>query len=917
MANISLVEGPNIPFQMVNTNNTNLLLRFFEKYGYRPLRRDSDLKYFTKIYAFDKYAICDILIYSVVDTINSAEELIPQIDGELQHLRRAILLGKPLFRNLSIQKHHFMTLHKQYARYSYQTRSASKLPVGFLIRPIILLQEEQRLDYLMGRTSRIDVISIDSHSLKYYMQRHREYLESKSVQFNLKKYRYWRISRWMIDYGHIPILSVWIFKLICDIIQFGFPFKLVSMIPITIFWYSSYISAIFIFYSTFKKLQMRELQDTAVASPTIVRDVPHAAASLGIVEHNNPISLPSPPAAESSSSEGQSKAIKARIKEYASLLLTLHNSKMLLSQGQRLLALVFHWIAEQEQLAGSATLSLMDLFKLVKQHPIISKFNAKLRTWVAKIYMQTPFTQTELKLFKKFIVCFLYELQLLPDDIQAAVKEKILTRTQVAENASTSTLPQLISQPLSSDPQDLLTHQVSEPSVPNTQQNRVASLDQPISLEQKEQSLSTKLELVDVNEREILELPKQEANLDRDSLHKEPLQSRTPMITSPYIRLMQKHEGNGVYCMLYYNPSDPQSAHHVEQYDAFMEGMDIRANHIDPEILRSDPNLKLQFEGHDPPAVMIGLGLNHTIIPFGRIGDDTRLHSLIKEYRQKYYAVIEKNSPDQITEKTVKEGPNSAIGNIENSVVQIADETVEEGPNRAIENTENSAVQGNFMPESLTGSSTSDSIVKPPVDNAELEMEKGTLGVDEQSLFLEEIRRELDEKLNLRYHLKYFPPASVMIDGMNVAYLYKDAHLTDGPSVKCILKVIKLVTDFGIPRDRIAIYFDANFIHLLKKLNAKHELKKYKELVKQGVFYEVPSETQADTAFIQAGHRLKRFIVITKDAFNDKPEWFRRHRVAVGLHADHVPYLAVDSIKDLILKFYGKKLPKQNNRRKK
>ena len=150
-----------------------------------------------------------------------------------------------------------------------------------------------------------------------------------------------------------------------------------------------------------------------------------------------------------------------------------------------------------------------------------------------------------------------------------------------------------------------------------------------------------------------------------------------------------------------------------------------------------------------------------------------------------------------------------------------------------------------------------------------------------------------------------------MIDGSNIIFLLKDHNLASAPQLDCVSDVIEEIMALGIPREKIVAYFDANIKYKLDRSD-QNRLNKG---IKEGIYRRVPSGTATDTSLVQLGEKLgRKFVVISNDMFNDRPEWFREHRIGVGLSPDDQPYLTIESIEDLLnlLNGFNKHLNKKN-----
>ncbi|MFX1295420.1 MAG: hypothetical protein ACFFD2_11300, partial [Promethearchaeota archaeon] len=844
--------------------------RFLQQLKYSPIRQNNNFKHYAKVFRFKKYAICDILILTTAVNMEDAEAQVLELDAECQRVRRSIMLGRFIMRSFQVQKHHFMKLKKSFSLYSYKNRD---LPTGFLIRPLILLKQENQWDYIMGETTRVDIISQDNESFNLYIQQHQEYLESqRDSLISLKKFRYWKVASLLLDYGHYPIVGFWFLDLVYALLDKPFPFKLGGMIFITAMIYSIFLGITYFLYNSFKRCQINELKETAYSILTTAQEpnieiikstlpqevdikecLPSQNGNIEELSLNQPAlseeltveEVPSsmPPTTFKnllSSSEFTSPSIrripsidrlyKSRIQKHITLLLNSKESKIISIQAQSILQKTFCWILGRTSQGIPRNATLTELLKNVRDNPTIKRFFTLLKLWVGKLDTQTPFAQDEIRSFKKFLLEFLYELELLPQELVLAVEGKLATKTVL------NTMKE---------------EQKSE-------QNEIKELKSQIE-KLKKQMNGTKTKQVETQKQ--TPIPNLEIASVPQNLHTE-----ISRIDAPRLQIIRKNDPNSVYCTILIDAKDPNTPNILSQFYACTKDLDVRRNYIDVQWL-NNTFIKQEFTDYQPPAVLIGRGLNSQVIPFGEMGDDTRLHSVVENYFQSRSQIILKERKEN--EYTNDNKKDSMINN------QPIGETA---------SSQNSVIPHN--PEKDINSKEFQVFHHPP-----------DIPLNQQ---------QMEYILALSTHLPFFEPGCIMIDGSNVAHLYKDYGIAPGPQVDCVIQTVKTITSLGIPQDRISIYFDSNF-YRFKLKNYPTEQQKFVEYKNQGIFRVVPSRTEADTAFIQGGIKLKqRFIVISKDQFRDKPDWFRSHRVGIGLSPDNTPYLAVNSPKELIMAFYGK-----------
>ncbi|MFX1293373.1 MAG: hypothetical protein ACFFD2_00745 [Promethearchaeota archaeon] len=863
MVNISIIENQLIAPSEDTLNTEGLMQQILYQFKYTPIKQNSNFNHFVRIFRFKKYTICDILIITIAADMTAAEMHIMELDAQCQRIRRSIMFGKPILRSLQVQKHHFMRLKKSFSLYSYEYND---LPTGFLIRPLILLKQEDQWDYFMGQTTRVDVISQNRESFNLYMQQHQEHLESQqSSLINLKKFRYWKIACILLDYGHYPIIGFWIFDLICTLLDKSFPFKVGGMIFFTALFYSGFIGLTYLLYNSFKRCQINELQETALTIPTPVKK-----SDIEIVKPSLPqdiefeellqkkliftdelvakeVPLPMTHLIEQIPSQftefpnfnnktnmnisSTERIYKSNIQKSLLLLLKLKDSKMLSIQVQDLLKKTFYWILNQTSQEIPKNATLPELLKVARDNNTVKKFLNLLKLWIGKLDTQTPFTQDEISSFKKFLLEFLYELKLLPHEL-ALIVERKLTSTTNHKNIN------------------------EKPKNEQTEIEELKKKTKDLKNQKNENNIkpAENLTQVPTPSLEITSVPQ--------NIH-----SEISEINVSHLQVIRKNDLNSIYCTILVDTLDANTQDILYQFNACTKDLDIKRNYIDIQ-WSNNKIVKQEFNGHQPPAVLIGHGLNSQVIPFNEIGDNARLHSIIKNYFQSKSQIILKEK--RKNEDTNNNQKDSIINN------QLVKAPSSSGASKIPHNLEKK-----IIPKETQLSDHSPNILLN--------------------------QQQIDYIIAISTHLTFFEPGCVMVDGSNVTCLYKDYKINSGPDLDCVLQTVEAIIALGIPRDRISIYFDSNF-HKYKLKDYPKEQQKFEKYKNQGIFHIVSSRTEANTAFIQRGMRLKkRFIVVSKDQFKNKPDWFRSHLVGVGLSPNNTPYLVVNSPKELIMAFYGKK----------
>ncbi len=401
------------------------------------------------------------------------------------------------------------------------------------------------------------------------------------------------------------------------------------------------------------------------------------------------------------------------------------------------------------------------------------------------------------------------------------------------------------------------------------------------------------------------DMPTTQPNLDIATVPQS-LHTEISGIDARHFRMMQEKDSMTLYCIILVDGSNPETPEILSQFIACTKGFDIRRNYLDIKTI-NDPIILKQIEGHELPIIIVGRGLSSEIVPFGKEGDDNRLLSIILGYMKPRIPNRPEACPASETSSEVHSAESNPItlrdkkveikkDQGENNVLQESTSSINADQENLESNEQNTMAQGK-------NGELERPVPLPNISSENIESSKHLAPVVSMNTSL--LRSK--EKLMMKLHLPFFKPGSVMIDGSNLAYLYKDNKVIKGPSIRCIDAVVNTILSYGIPRNLIAIYFDANFRHKLEEENAS-ELSEYLKRIAECQFREVPTKTEADTALIQGGRKLGQFIIVTNDGFRKKPDWIKPHRVGVGLHLpDNEPYLAVDSIEDLISAFYGKK----------
>ncbi len=825
VANISIVENRSVLTAPSGVRWDVWVQKYFETQNYLRVRQGSAFLTFGQLVKFPSCYVFDLFIIAYAEDVEAAENLAPQLDGECERIRRALLQGRSLFQGISVQKHHFITLHKPCIRHSYEKNG---MPVGFSIRPLILVREGELWDYYSGQTRRVDILSLDKEGLNIYLTRHRESLNSRRPDLlNQSKYLYWRISNSLIDHGHIPLIALWVIYFFCTIFQVSSPLTLGNMIALTSLLYGGFVAFNYYSYLTFQKRRVRELREVDLhqvspaqsqyhrSSPyqeeiVVVEESPtHELASPGETQDNVPAFVDlTPPPAEVAPPRNQAgrrdiaRYFKSRIHTKIGKIVCLHNTKMMMEYGGFLLRNVLIWLVWGDQ----ADIQCRDpirqlLHKAMQLRPDMPRFE-ELRFWVTKIETRTPFTLDELQPFKKFLLYYLYDLQLLPPHLVQTVEKG---------NQRSIEIPSFKLDPSS-------TGGVISSEIKDQLEDLSAIVEN-----------SEKVVLCD-SETQHNSPPPTPPNFETATL---PVSVHLDLAGLPagFLRKIRNEERNGIYCLLIIEEDSPSNQEIKIQFDAATKDLDVSArNYMSIETV-DDPNLKMKLKNTVLPVIVIGCGKNEQIIPYGKKGDDARLFAVVDSF---------KVPPCNITlrEKVPSE---------------------EKGSNCI-------------------------SIPPPPLP-PQISFQNEDNSIMEQSL-------------------KNIQKGSILLDGSNLVFVIADVKKDKVARLSCIFDVLKELESWGITRNQLVVYFDANIEYKLKDPGEKRKLK---ELLKDDMFRQAPAGMQADTSLIRVAEKLqRRFIVFSNDMFRGKPKWFRSHRIGVGYDPGVGIYLGVDTLETLLDTYHGK-----------
>ncbi|NVM30029.1 MAG: hypothetical protein HWN65_14395 [Candidatus Helarchaeota archaeon] len=869
MVTASVVEDQSVSPAAAGVNWNALIQRFLEGQGYKRILHQSTFLNFAWLLKFEGYYVCDLMIVGFAEDVEGAEAIVPRLDMECARIRRALLRGRPFQWGTSVKEHHFITLHKPLIQHSYE---CDGLPVGFLIRPLILVHEEDQWDYFSGSTSRVDVLSLDSQALNRYMERHKEEIRARHASLvNLGKYRYHKLSNYLLDYGHYPLIIAWIVYLFFAIFQSTLPISLGGMIALTGLIYGSFVGFACLSYWLFQHQRATELQEVAHYHATRHQgQVPRPTANGALVElvvdaSTDPINAPAAetaPDLRAEPSQDQAEFFDpddrgivgqgvhshdqyyaSRIKRSIRKIHRLHQSQEILVEADTLLRNVFCWIIGRGQQHIPRNDPLPNLLGLARHDGVIAQRFDMLLFWVRKITTKTPFANGEVVSIKNDLIGLLGDLRMLPPGLKVDAQEPAQGTQPPTTAAGDAPTPPT---------------EVAAPTI----QEQIADLR-----EQVEQMPSPP---------PLPELPAEShrpaPNFDAATLPHLDI----PQMSAEDIMVMQQSESNGIYCRLHLEAASPNVVEIVDRFNYDLCDADVIKgyHYIDPndppQLLSSTP----------PPYVVVGCGMHKQDIPYGEDGDGARVRAVVASFQKPScsFSLREKGAADPKSEGDEEPAKANPI-----------------------------------------------TIEPPPVPKPVRMPENAAYREAGQASVRSSLSQDVNGKSLLERNLPEFCPGSVLIDGTNLVYLHsdikraRDPTLEKTPTLDCVFEVLEEIAALGIPQDRVAVYFDANIYRVLGK-NGPVD-KRLAEYAERGLFHVVTGGTEADSNLVSVSNKLGgKFLVISNDRFREKvdregnvtrqakPVEFRKHRVAVGVGGpgNHA-YLVIESVSDLLNAFYGTK----------
>jgi len=914
-----------------------LAQKYFEDRKYTLIKQEEEYALYACLHgdasvASVPYYICDLLIVSQLATLTEAEAAVPRLDGMTEQIRHALLQGKPIHKELRVQKHGFLKLRRPYICYSYTYREK---PVGFQIRPLILLSEGTSVwEYFMGPTTRVDAVFFPGATLNGYLKDHRDTLKaSREHLVNLHKFRYPKMAQRLIGYGPLPIIAFWVVSLFWAIAKHSLPLSLEGLVGLSIVLYGACIGASYLLHGLFVRAQRAELREPTPFQPT--RASPAYNASEGApslasemeqqirkveqqvteieaeseaesAQVSPPIEAPSLPKTGFSRTQVQTLIRK---------ILTITELDELTTSMTHLLTQVFQLVMETNHQECPPHSTLPDLLKMTRTDPIVGNYYRDFKFWISKLETWTPFDPRELKEVKKFLLRLLYQLQLLPEDLQEMVQSK--TPRKLPAQGS----PQSASPPAQRLPPAKI--RLEPPQVPPAPKAPSAfPLEGPPGIEDPPD--------IEVDSQVFTEIPQ---------------------VNSYQVRKIRERPANGVYCTLYIDKQTAQFADLVQQFEASTRDFDIIRNYVDISI--PEESLPQQeLSGASYPVVVVGCGEHRQVLAYGQRQDDAhRLHSVITSFLQPLQvgpdseSNLEEAEEDlqqtkdliSLKERVTKNGDPSKIEALEQP--RVVSKELPKGPPKEIlkrnpkislkvESAEAPkvgpirlpTVEPQGPPQDLEVAPQAEAIElprevprdpsKPPRPQLTIVSKPGTPGPATTPVIPTAPMPSTYKRIN-PLMIKKLNQYLILIDGTNLAFLLSDALKDDsGPRLDCIFQVIEMLTRLGFARENMLGFFDSTIKKKFEKAKREIDYTRLTTYMQQDThpkFRIVTSGAQADTALLSLGENTDgTFIILTNDGMQDQPDWAFHHRVPVTLDQNNAPQLIIESMTALMDRFYGK-----------
>lgn len=586
---------------------------YFERHSYTHSGQNAVYSTFGQLNRYEKYLIYDLLLVFRADTLQEVTVLIPQIEAKCAEVRRALLQGRPIIPQITVKKHHFLTLHKPYVQYSY---IADDLPVGISIHPLVLLDEPNQWEYIEGQTTRIDCVSEEQDAVEQYLTHHCNLLHTDHrSHLKLSKYFLWQISTKLLDYGHYPLIFAWIGFFISSIFLLPIQITLEQLIFLTGGIYGGLIAFSIIAHRYFQWARRKELQafpycrTVPMAVPVIEKAMlpeEHKSSSLEATVAQfiakDEISREVLPHIPQQKVQGRPNTERVRVGIEA--ILNTRESSLMLKEGELFLRALLSRLQPgvHHNTLPNPSENCSTLLRSVHDHPAIAKHLEPLQFWIQKIETSTPFDQQEIQGFKKFLLFLLYDLKLLPD------KLRLLVQKSMDRQLESDSQPQRIG--------------ISAVNRLNSRQQEIAELYAQIE--------HFPVTFHPNSEDSIPSSSFDEATLP--DFHPVAFQTKLAELTSSQFRETRANEKNGFFCVLYIDRTDPQTPQYLTRFEACVKDLvQIAVNYMDITQM-SDPIVLQTIGDTSAPFVLLGCGRTIQCLPYDDATDDVRLLAAIQSF---------------------------------------------------------------------------------------------------------------------------------------------------------------------------------------------------------------------------------------------------------------------------------------------
>ncbi|MHA1266177.1 MAG: hypothetical protein ACTSRS_13170 [Candidatus Helarchaeota archaeon] len=651
MADLTVTSNSLLALEQSSVIPQNAFIKqLFDQYGYHQILQHAGFIYFGQIRHLFNSIIFDLIVIRSVEDLQEAEDALPLLERECRHIQQEIIRGTFTLPNPIIKKtHHFLTLKKSYQTHSYLIDGQ---PIGFSIRPLIFLTEQDLWEYFISpKGFRIDVITLSNETLSLYLNQHEQDLakvHSKLVQPT--KTRAWYSSQILLDYGYIPLLLLWIINLFLLIFQLPPLLSIDSMIALTALGYGSFIGFAFLSYHYFQRVQRHELEvlhlsfsnnPAASSTPTLKWPVPSQELGEARVrttqqEYESPPEIHHIPIIPEESHRqrpltghpSQSEDLKKQIYRIIQKVILSSDSQSLENYVIKLFRNLLKYLLANQ--TGEVPSGSFEIHLKLAQGCLSNEHYRALQFWIRKIDTRTPFNEMEIRVLKKFCLYLLFDLTLLPPHLQQKVAAYRSPPSQISSFPPTMTLDK-ITNPPKEHPSSIalaLKRQIAELQA-QFQELDSSTPDTPSPSNPVHSSSSLISKTPPLQIQQDSNIP----NLEVDSLPLPSLKihSKIPSITPSQLSKLQEHPRNGVYCILLLDMRRPDAGNVLARFEAVTQDLfNVTLHHHDIGSTReSSPFLR-----HDIsiPATLIGIGPNYQVIPFQEVKDENLLYQTIESY---------------------------------------------------------------------------------------------------------------------------------------------------------------------------------------------------------------------------------------------------------------------------------------------